>query len=68
LGFIVDEMSAWISGTDVYSVLAIFEHWFSNQVRAVSFEHTGARGRAVWVAARVGPTGMSAENLCLYTL
>ena len=59
-------VSAWVQGSNVDSVRGTFERWFSNNVRVVHFDHTGAWGQTVRAAARVDLTGMNANNLYFY--
>jgi len=46
-------VSAWVAGNDVNWTRNHFERFFSNDLRVVSFDHSGAFGQTVRVAARV---------------
>jgi len=60
-------VSAWVTGNDVNRVRSLFENWFSGNMRVVHFDHAGAWGQTVRVAARVDLTGMDADNLYFYS-
>jgi len=59
-------VSAWLSGNNVTQTHSRFERWFANQTRVIQFDHAGAWGQTVRVAARVDLTGMNANNLVFY--
>jgi len=60
-------VSAWVSGSNVDSIRVIFDRFYSNNVRVVHFDHSGAWGQTVRVAARVEFAGMRTNNLHFYS-
>jgi len=60
-------LSAWVSGKDVDWTRNLFERFFTNSVRVVHFDHSGAWGQSVRVAARVNLADMNIQNLVFYS-
>ena len=60
-------VSAWTGSQNATWIRNHFERFFDNQIRVVEFDHAGAWGQTVRVAARLDLAGMDTDNLVLYT-
>jgi hypothetical protein len=60
-------VSGWVDGREVNWTRNLFERFFNNRVQVVHFNHTGAWGQAVRVAAKLDLTGMDTGNLVFYS-
>lgn len=60
-------VSAYVTGSEVAKTKTLFEKWFSNKVRIISFDQQDSWERAVKVAAKVDLTGMDVKKLTFYS-
>jgi hypothetical protein len=60
-------LSGSVQGDAVGRTRTFFEKWFTNKVRAVHLDHTGAWGQPVKIAARTDLTGMDITKLYFYS-
>lgn len=61
------KVSGWVKGSIVDNRSAIFEKWYTNQLRVLHLDHTGSFGQPVKIAAKVDLSGMDTTNLCFYS-
>ena len=60
-------VSGTVKGAEVQATTTLFEKFFSNTVRTIHMDQTGAWGQSVEIAAKVDLTGMDVTRLMIYS-
>lgn len=60
-------VSGYVTGAQAQATTTLFEKYFSNKVRTIHLDQTGAWGQTVELAARVDLAGMDITKLMIYS-
>ena len=60
-------VSGYVTGAQAQATTTLFEKYFSNKVRTIHLDQTGAWGQTVELAARVDLAGMDVTKLMIYS-